>query len=94
MTPRAGVDYSAADRFYACGGAEVAAPRRMPAVSPNVRNTTVAAAEKDPREGYRNVPEEDRIAAKRFFDRTAIHLLGFHDTGASRLPCATWRTTV
>src|SRR5687767_14801971 len=37
-------------------------------LSPNVRNSTVAADEQDPREGYRNVPEEDRIAAKKFFD--------------------------
>jgi TolA-binding protein len=28
----------------------------------------VADAEQDPREGYRNIPEEDRKAAKRFFD--------------------------
>jgi len=36
-------------------------------LSPNVRNSTVAA-EQDPREGYRNVPEDDRRAAKKFFD--------------------------
>jgi TolA-binding protein len=37
-------------------------------LSPNVRKTAVAADEQDPREGYRNVPEDDRTAAKKFFE--------------------------
>jgi tetratricopeptide (TPR) repeat protein len=36
-------------------------------LTPNVRNSTVAEVQ-DPREGYRNVPEEDRKAARKFFD--------------------------
>jgi TolA-binding protein len=37
-------------------------------LSPNARKHAVAADEQDPREGYRNVPEEDRAAAKKFFE--------------------------
>src|SRR4051812_39565373 len=36
-------------------------------LSPSVGKHSVAA-EQDPREGYRNVPEEDRVAAKKFFE--------------------------
>jgi tetratricopeptide (TPR) repeat protein len=43
-------------------------PFMPPALSPDIRNGNVAEAADDPREGYRNVPEEDRVAAKKFFD--------------------------
>jgi TolA-binding protein len=43
-------------------------PGMSTTLSPNVRKTAVAAEAQDPREGYRNVPEEDRTAAKKFFE--------------------------
>jgi TolA-binding protein len=62
---------------YICGTLILRMPRRgscsahlsmSTILSPNVRKHAVAADENDLRDGYRNVPEEDRTAAKKFFE--------------------------
>ena len=47
----------------------MAAPQgRVGRLTSNVRNGIVADQQEDPRAGYRNVPDEDRKAARKFFD--------------------------